>query len=367
MDLEGYQAAGLYDPSSPRADERRRLLEFLESEGCSLEEMTLAHSRGRLFALAGDRRVRPLVGLVSMNEAAEALGAEVDVIARAWRTLGLVVGGLDAPLLSPADIETLRTFLDVGAFLDEETALGLARVAGAAIARITEAESSAMRSGMKALDVGVSGDDVVTAKAFSLATQLVPRVGAMLDAIHRHHLEATRIHFEGIGGEVEDRAARCGVGFADLSGFTRLSQQLPLGELSEVLSVFEVTATDTVQAGGGRIVKFLGDAVMWVARDPDALVRIASDLAHHPKAAEADIDVRAGVDFGLVLAQDGDYFGVPVNLASRLVAIAEPGQVLGTAGLVDVLSGDWQAAPGEPTTVRGFDDPVTPYLLTPKP
>jgi class 3 adenylate cyclase len=67
-----------------------------------------------------------------------------------------------------------------------------------------------------------------------------------------------------------------------------------------------------------------------------------------------------------VLAQDGDYFGQPVNLASRLVALAEPGQVLGSAALADVLSGSWQSTAGEPTTVRGFDDPVTPYALTPK-
>jgi class 3 adenylate cyclase len=367
VDLEVYRDAGLYDPDMPRADERRRLLEFLESEGCSLEEMTLAHERGRLFALAGDRRIRPLVGLISLAEAAARLEVEVDVLGRAWRTLGVPDQGPDAPVLTPADVESLRTFLDVRSFLGDETALALARVAGAAIARITEAESAAMRTGMKSIDVGFSGDEVVTAKAYSAVTLLVPRIGAMLDAMHRQHLEATRVHFEDIDREVEDRTAfRCGVGFADLSGFTRLSQQLPLGELSMILSAFEETATDVVHARGGRIVKFLGDAVMWVCADPGALVQTAHDLAHHPKAAHVGIDVRAGLDYGRVLAQDGDYFGVPVNLASRLVALAEPGQVLGSAGLADVLSGDWIATPCPETTVRGFDDPVTPYALTPK-
>lgn len=365
-DLDALRAAGLYEPTAPGADERRRLLDFLLGEGCTIEEMQLAHSRGRLFALAGDRRIRPLVGLSTLREAADQLAADPEVVARAWRTFGLPVGGLDVPLLTPADIEGLKTFLEVREFLGEETALGISRVAGAAIARITEAESSAMRSGMKVIDVGVTGDEEVTARAYDQVTRLVPRIGRMLDALHRQHLEATRVHFEGIDREVEDRAAfRCGVGFADLSGFTRLSQQLALGDLAQVLSVFEETASDTVQARGGRIVKFLGDAVMWVSAEPHDLVSIASDLTKHPRAEAAGIEVRAGVAYGRVLAQDGDYFGPSVNLAARLVAIADPGHVLAAGELVEVLQSGWLAVPGIPTQLRGFDDLVTPYSLTP--
>ena len=365
MDLEALRAAGLYDRHAPAAEARLDLLEFLVGEGCSIEEMQIAHSRGRLFALAGDRRIRPLVGLLTLREAAARLEADPEVIARAWRTFGLPDSGLDSALLTEADVEALGTYLAVRTFLGEETALGISRVVGAALARITEAESSAMRSGMQVIDVGISGDEVVTARAYDAVTQLVPRVGRMLDAMHRQHLEATRVHFEDIDREVEDRAAfRCGVGFADLSGFTRLSQQLTLGELSNVLTIFEETATDTVQARGGRIVKFLGDAVMWVSAEPDALVRIASDLTDHPRAAAAGIEVRAGLAYGRILAQDGDYFGPPVNLAARLVGIAEPGQVLTAGELVDVLGSGWLAVPGLATQLRGFDEEITPYTLS---
>lgn len=365
MDLEPLRVAGLYDPASPGAAERRDLLEFLVSEGCTVEEMQLASSRGRLFALAGDRRIRPLVGLLTLRAAAIRLEAEPEVVLRAWRTFGLPDKGLDLALLTEPDVEALGTYLDVRSFLGEETALGVSRVVGAALARITEAETSAMRAGMQIIDVGISGDEVVTARAYGQVTQLVPRIGRMLDAMHRQHLEATRVHFEDIDREVEDRAAfRCGVGFADLSGFTRLSQQLTLGELSQVLTVFEESATDTVQAGGGRIVKFLGDAVMWVSAEPGDLVRIASDLTSHPRAVEHGIDVRAGLAYGRLLAQDGDYFGPPVNLASRLVAVAEPGQVLASGELVEVLPTGWLAVPGLPQQLRGFDDPVTPYTLS---
>lgn len=366
LDLELLRAAGLYDPAAPGGDDRLAMLAFLLEEGCSIEEMQVANGRGRLFALAGDRRIRPLVGLLTLRDAAVRLEAEPVVIARAWRSLGLPDSGLDAPLLTDGDVEALGTFLDVRAFLGEDTALGVARVVGAALARITEAESSAMRTGMQVIDVSVSGDELVTAKAYSAVTRLVPRIGQMLDALHRQHLEATRLHFEDIDREVEDRAAfRCGIGFADLSGFTRLSQQLALGDLAQVLTVFEESATDTIHARSGRIVKFLGDAVMWVSADPDDLVRIACDLTTHPRAAAAGIDVRAGVAYGRMLAQDGDYFGPPVNLAARLVAVAEPGQVFGAGELVELLNPSWSAVPGVAHALRGFDEPVVPYALTP--
>lgn len=368
MDVGELQRAGLYDPDDPRAAERLALLDFLVSEGCTVEEMQLAHGRGRLFALAGDRRIRPVVGLLSLREAAARLEAEPSVLARAWRTLGLPDNGIDAPLLTEADVEALGTYLAVRAFLGEDTALGVGRVMGAALARITEAESSAMRQGMEGvIDVGVTDDEVVTARAYAQVTQLVPRIGQMLDALHRQHLEATRLHFEGIdttGQPVHRLAFRCGVGFADLSGFTRLSQQLGLASLSSVLSTFEETATDTVHTHGGRVVKFLGDAVMWVCAEVDDLVTIAAGLVTHPRAAAAGIDVRAGVAFGPVLAQDGDYFGAPVNLASRLVALAEPGEVLAAPDLVAVLGPTWSAVPGQPTALRGLDDLVVPHTVT---
>jgi hypothetical protein len=364
MDLQALRDAGLYDPAAEDADTRLELLEFLDSEGCTVEEMQVAHARGRLFALAGDRRIRPVVGLLTLREAGARLEADPLHLQRVWRTLGLSSADTDTPLLTEADVEALQTYLEVRAFLGEETALGVARVIGSSLARISEAESSAMRLGMQAIDVAVSGSEVETAKAFAAVTRLVPRIGRMLDTVHRQHLEATRVHFEGI--DIGDRAAfRCGVGFADLSGFTHLSHHLGLAELSQVLTVFEEQATETVQARGGRIVKFLGDAVMWVNAVPDDLARVAYDLVNHPRAAMEGIDVRAGIAYGLVLAQDGDYFGTPVNLASRLVAKAEPGEVLTAGELVEVLSTGWSAVPGEEATLRGFHDAVPVYALAP--
>ena len=367
MDLQALKDAGLYDPAVPGADERRELLEFLLSEGCTIEEMQVAHARNRLFALAGDRRIRPLVGLLSMREAGARLETDPHRLAHVWQTFGLTVQDVETPVLTDADVEALQTYLQIEAFLGEETSHAFARVVGGAMARITEAVGAAMRTGVETVSLYRSGSEVVTAKTYNDITKLVPRVGAALDALHRQHLEATRTHFEDIDNDgVDGVAFRCGVGFADLSGFTAMSQQLPIGQLSQVLNMFEDSATHTVHEHRGRIVKFLGDAVMWVSAQPQDLVAIAHAMVNHPAAVESGIQVRAGVAYGSVLAQDGDYFGAPVNLASRLVASAEPHQVLASAEVVELLDAAcFEVQP--PLPLRGYVEPVTPYALVTPP
>jgi class 3 adenylate cyclase len=117
-----------------------------------------------------------------------------------------------------------------------------------------------------------------------------------------------------------------------------------------------------VHADGGRVVKFLGDAVMWVSSNPEPLVKAAVDLVDHPRAHEAGLQVRAGLGFGEILALNGDYFGNPVNLAARLVAAAAPGQILAAAEVHDRLP-DWSAVVQDPLTLKGFDEPVIAYEL----
>ena len=87
----------------------------------------------------------------------------------------------------------------------------------------------------------------------------------------------------------------CGIGFADLSGFTVLTQALTPAELSQLLNEFAGAVTDVVHADGGRVVKFIGDEVMWVSGSPDRLAKAAVDLVEHPKAREEGLQVRAGL------------------------------------------------------------------------
>jgi class 3 adenylate cyclase len=361
MDTAEWQEAGLYDPAAPNAADRLALLEYLAAQGCDLEEMVEAEARDRLFGLAGDRIFRPSRPRYDSETAAAKLGIDAATVSRAWRAFGLPAPV--EPVLGEQDLEALRTWLLVRDLLGVDAATALARVLGSGAARLAEATSSVMRGDPNnPMDRGLSGSEALTARAYAEASSLVPAIGNVLDAVHRHHLEAARRHFELVAPTPD--SVRCGIGFADLSGFTSMSQVKPMRELAMMLSEFEATSTDTVQDHAGRVVKFLGDAVMFVAPTVPSLAAIATALVSHPKAVEAGLQVRAGIAYGDLLAQDGDYFGPPVNLASRLVAIAAPGEILASPSVVPLLDlATHRVVEREPHDLRGITEPVTPYLL----
>ncbi|MGH9186187.1 MAG: adenylate/guanylate cyclase domain-containing protein, partial [Acidimicrobiales bacterium] len=144
----------------------------------------------------------------------------------------------------------------------------------------------------------------------------MPRV---LEYAWRRHLVAMarRRMLSEDGGQ---RAAA--VGFADLVGFTAMSQQLTDGELAAVVDRFEVLAYDTVAGLGGRVVKMIGDEVMFTVEDAGRAVDIGLSLAEAYHDDESLSDVRVGLAIGPVLEREGDLFGPTVNLASRIVGIA---------------------------------------------
>ncbi len=353
-DVDTWVAAGLLEPGD---DGRRDLLAWLDGLGVPLEEMRRAHAAGRLFALAGDREITAPGRRRTADEAAAEMGLDVTLLRRAWLSLGLPdpVG----PVLGDDDLTALRTVADVAALVGEQTALTLARVLGAGLARLADAESSALR-GVVGIDLGVTGNELTTARSWQAVAGVVPRIGGLLDAAHRHHVEAARRHWEQV---VVDGTVRSGVGFADLSGFTALTERASLPELAALLSAFDATASEVVHARGGRVVKFLGDAVMFVATDPDALAGVALDLVHHPRARSAGLQLRAAIAAGELVAQEGDWYGPPVNLAARLVGVARPGQVLAAADPAHRLSAAFRTEPQAPVTLRGVSGPVTAWSV----
>ena len=110
-----------------------------------------------------------------------------------------------------------------------------------------------------------------------------------------------------------------------------------------------------------RLVKFIGDAVMWVSSTPESLVQTAVDLVEDPRTQEAGLQVRAGLSFGDVLAIGGDYFGDVVNLAARLAAAASPGQILASSAVSRQRFRNVQAIAQDPLTLKGFDEPVVAF------
>jgi class 3 adenylate cyclase len=356
LDFDALEAAGVAN-----ARERADLIKYLDGFGFTVDEMVEAELRGRLFGLAGDVLAWSGRPIYTLQTAAEELGIAADDVARAWALLGLTVAGPDIPVLSQADVDALATWLAIKAVVGQDGALGMLRVLGAAMARLAEAESTMIRAGTPDIQMTHTHDELATAQAYRSVAEFVPRLGALMDVVHRHHLTSARTHFEGVLRDTS-AAVVCGVGFADLSGFTALTQALTPAQLSHLLNEFAGTVSDVVHSDGGRIVKFIGDEVMWVSSAPEQLLRAAVDLVEHPKAREEGLQVRAGLAYGTVVAINGDYFGNPVNLAARLVAAAAPEQILATSELHEQLP-DWPAIAQGPLTLKGFDDPVTAFDL----
>ena len=356
LDIEELEAAGVAN-----ARERADLIKYLDDLGFTADEVVEAERRGRLFGLAGDVVLWSGPPIYTVQAAADELGVSAEDVAQAWALLGLTIAGPDIPALSQADVDGLATWLALKTAVGADGASGMLRVLGAAMARLAEAEASVIRAGMPDIQMTHTHNELATAQAYRAAAEFIPRLGALMDTVHRHHLISARTYFEGV---LQDTSASvtCGVGFADLSSFTALTQTLTPAQLSELLNEFAATVADVVHADGGRVVKFIGDAVMWVSPTAGQLVQAAVDLVDHPRARDEGLQVRAGLAYGTVLAINGDYFGNPVNLAARLVATAAPLQILASAELHGKLP-DWPATALGPLTLKGFDTPVTAYDL----
>jgi class 3 adenylate cyclase len=356
LDFDAIQAAGIADARS-----RAGLLEYLAGLGFTVDEMAEAERNGRLFGLAGDAVLWSGPQVYTLRSAADSIGVELADVEHAWAMLGLTVADPDTPALSQADVDGLATWVAMRMQMGPDAADGFLRVLGANVARVAEAISSMIRTSKPKMWLGLTGDELATAREYREAAHFVPRLGALIDAVHRQHLVGTRTFIEGVVSG-PSASLECGVGFADLSGFTALTQLLTPAELSTMLTEFGATVSDIVHADGGRVVKFLGDAVMWVSSNPERLVEAALHLVDHPRAHEAGLQVRAGLGFGPILAINGDYFGNAVNLAARLVAAAAPGQILASEEVHQQLP-NWPAVVQEPLQLKGFDDPVIAYEL----
>lgn len=186
-DWSPYIDAGLLDPSNDAADARKALIEFLVDQGCSIEEMVAANHRGRLFALAGDRIMRPGARTLTLSEAAKTLGADEGVVRRLWRALGLEGWDSDLPEASPDDVAAFSRVLLVEAFVGEESALDLARSVGAGLARIAEAMQALGRTLSPSGSVATSGSELETGTFWATNAPAVAAMGGVLDVFFRHH------------------------------------------------------------------------------------------------------------------------------------------------------------------------------------
>ena len=323
-----FEALGLLDGLDGEARrERVELIAWLLDRGFGLD-----HIRGSVAApmmLPANRVLGDDGDFVSAREICEATGVDLELLERLQRAIGLPrIDDPDAAVLLRADAEAAvgaKHLLDLG--IEPEDAVAVMRVVteslGHAAAIMREAAlKTVLRPGASEIELSQASED--------LALRAAPMLGPMMEDLLRLQLRHT---FEAEAVNAAERAAgrlpgarRVTVAFADLVGFTKLGEALPPEELEHVASTLADLAHDVVSAPV-RFVKSIGDAVMLVCIEPAPLLAAILDLADAAVANDLP-SLRIGLASGCAVSRAGDWYGSPVNVASRVTGAARPGTAL---------------------------------------
>ena len=299
-----------------------------EAHDIASEEDPLALRLEQLI-LGAERRYTPF-------QAARSAGVSVELATRFWRAMGFADIG-QARALTEADVLALRRLsgLVEAGLLSEAMAVQVARSTGQTTARLAEWQIDSFLEGLtEPPEPGMTRTEVT----YPLVELLLPELEEFLVYVWRRQLAAAtgRVVQAADDEEMVDR--RLAVGFADLVGFTRLTRRMEEEELGELVEAFETTAADLVAAHGGRLIKTLGDEVLYAADDAGVAAEIALRLIETMSNDETMPELRVGIAFGTVTTRMGDVFGTTVNLASRLTSIAPKDAVLVDGAFAEELT-----------------------------
>ena len=296
---------------------------------------------------------------LTRDDVADAAGIPELQARSLWNAMGFPDVGPSERAFTSKDVEALRTALELieTGVVDANTVMVLARSMGQELARTAEAQVDVFRAASEAL---------TPKEALEAAAHLAPGLMPMLEQLvvhvwRRQFAAATARAFAATDGDEKPSTA---VGFVDLVDFTRSTQQWDASTLERTLERFERETALRVTAVGGRVVKTLGDAVLYVTDEPGSAVEVALQTVDAHAGDDELPDVRAGVALGPLLVRLGDVFGAPVNLASRLTDEARPRTVLVDQATADALSADgsYELTRLRRRSVRGYRS-LTPHLL----
>jgi adenylate cyclase len=292
---------------------------------------------------------------------------------RFWQALGFPLVNNDELLFTEADVDALGIVAGLvrRGELDEATALQLTRAFARTADRLASWQVQLVAESIDAereATSDLSADHSTRATAQATARHLVDLADELepllVYAWRRHLADAvSRLLTDAEPETAEDGIYRH-IGFADLVAFSTLVRRSTERELSQIVRRFEELSADVVTAHGGRIVKTVGDEILFSNRNAAPAAATAIDLVEAIATDELLPDLRVGLAAGRVMPKLGDVFGTPVNRASRLTAIAHPGSVLVddvVAESLDAVSG-FALTPLRPRTLRGVGK-VEPFLL----
>ncbi len=253
-------------------------------------------------------------------------GVDSERSVRWWRAMGFPEVAPGDVAFSTEDVDIvgrLDTMIAAGAMNDDDVAR-LARLMGASFSRLVEAQLAVIPALLATVESRqIDRSTALDRRDGDVASEAIDFVESAMNYVWRRHLLAALAESLSVG---EDDGLRT-VGFADLSGFSRISKEASAEEITEIVEIFEATAFDVVSGHAGRVVKLIGDEVMFVADSFDDAIEISLDLISQLRPIEALPSVHCGVASGPTVLVGGDVFGPTVNLASRLTDQARPDSV----------------------------------------
>ncbi|NEB79290.1 adenylate/guanylate cyclase domain-containing protein [Streptomyces sp. SID14478] len=323
------------------------------------------------------------------RDIAERSGVGSERSAQIWRALGFPVVDDEARVFTDADVEALRAGerLIAAGLITEDSETMMARALGHHLSRLAEWQMHTLGAWLHHAPgasgaSGASGDE---AAFLDHATALLPEIELLQRHVWRRHLaaHAARMLADAPGNAADAPGRRPGpgtvtearadadvrhlaVGFSDMVGYTRMTRGLDSTALVRVIDRFESLTGDVVAEGRGRVVKTIGDEVLFVAESASAAAAIALELTARAQAEQSLPEVRTGLAHGPVLQRFGDVYGAAVNIAARLTAVARPHTVLVDTAFAGELAGAaaHRLKVLRPVSVRGYSR-LRPVLLRP--
>jgi adenylate cyclase len=292
-------------------------------------------------------------------------GLDVETGGRLWRALGFAETADDEVLFTERDLEAVRLMIrltDAGV-LEPDVREAVARAMAQSLSRL-----AAWQVGMLIRVIEEQRGEVTPDGSREIAAAVLPALEELQSYVWRRHLAAAvhRMVVTAGGTGEEPGTWPLVVGFADMVGFTRTTRRRSTAELSEMIERFGSATTGVIADGHGRIVKTVGDEVLFVADTAADGAGIALALQDRVRAEAALPELRIGLAAGPVLVRYGDVYGEVVNIAARLTAHARPGSVLADRGVADALADDprFTLRPLRSVAVRGYRH-LHPWLLQP--
>lgn len=302
---------------------------------------------------------------LTSEQVAQKAGLDPELTERFWRSLGFADSGED-PAYGESDVDAARlaaAAIEQG-LLEERTVFRMTRALGQTLARLADWEVQTIVDQVET-DVSEGRAESRLASAVQIAEQVGPGFERLLLYAWRRHLAAAAARLEAIGAlDTELLSTTMSVGFADLSRFTAMTNTLDDVRLGELVENFETRASDVVTSREGRVIKALGDAVLFVNPDPREATLTSLELVANIGSRDDLPDVRVGLATGSLISRLGDVFGPPVNLAARLSHVARSNRVLvddATAAHLGDDEFEMRALPARP--LRGFGN-VSPITVS---